>query len=79
MPGGLGREPLAALRVGGEQVAEVEVPDRGEVALERAPRRPFAERRGHPGRTSGPGGWSSGWVSPRLTPWSKPTAGPRGR
>ncbi len=43
--GALGGKPLAARRVVGEEVAQVEVADLGVVRFERAPGRPLAERR----------------------------------
>ena len=50
--GALGREPLAAGRVRGEQVAQMELADLGVVALERRPGRPFAKR-GHASTSRG--------------------------
>ena len=50
----LGREPLAAGRVVGEQVAQMEPADVGDMPFEGCPRGPLAERRDHPaGRPDG--------------------------
>ena len=45
-PGALGRQPLAAAGVGGEEVAQVQAPHLGQVPLERLPGGPLAEGRG---------------------------------